>query len=149
MRNTDILAIVAKFLGVTTQVLEIALSYKTKLLKKELCTVFLNPDGTTDNRDDLAKTLYLLLFAWLNKHINQQLCRDDFVTFIGLFDLPGPQNMTSPANSLDQFCINFANEQLQNFIQKSLFENHVPEYTAEGIAHHIPRVAYFDNSKCL
>jgi chitin synthase len=26
-----------------------------KLVKKELCTVFLDPDGASDNRDDLAK----------------------------------------------------------------------------------------------
>ena len=144
VRNTDILAIVAEFLGVTVQALEIGLSYKTKLLKKELSTVFLDPDGATDDRDDLAKTLYSLLFASLNKHTNQRLCRDGFVTFIDLFDLSGPQNVTSRANSLDQFCINFADERLQNFTQKSLFENHVSEYAAGGIVHRIPRVACFD-----
>ena len=69
VRNTDILALVAEFLGVTPSASEIALSYKTKLFK-ELCTVFLDPDGAIDNRDDLAKTLYSLLFAWLNEHID-------------------------------------------------------------------------------
>ncbi len=72
VRNMDVLAIVADFLGVQASDLESALSYKTKLLKKELCTVFLDPDGASDNRDDLAKTLYSLLFAWLNEHINQR-----------------------------------------------------------------------------
>ncbi|OBZ76091.1 Chitin synthase 8 [Grifola frondosa] len=104
VRNTDVLDIVADFLGVQSSALEATLSYRTKLMKKELCTVFLDPDGASDNRDELAKTLYSLLFAWLNEHINQRLCRDDFTTFIGLFDLPGPQNMTSRPNSLDQFC---------------------------------------------
>ena len=128
VRNTDTLALVADFLGVQPSALENALSYKTKMVKKELCTVFLDPDGASDNRDDLAKTLYSLLFAWLNEHINQRLCRDDFDTFIGLFDLPGPQNMTGRPNSLDQFCINFANERLHHFIQHQLFESHVDEY---------------------
>ena len=149
MRNTDILEIVADFLGVQPSTLESALSYKTKLIKKELCTVFLDPDGASDNRDDLAKTLYSLLFAWLNQHINQHLCRDDFTTFIGLFDLPGPQNLSSWPNSLDQFCINFANERLQHWMQKWLFENHINEYTTEGISWFVPQVPYFDNSECI
>jgi len=149
VRNTDILEIVADFLGVTASALEAALSYKTKLVKKELCTVFLDPDGASDNRDDLAKTLYSLLFAWLNEHINQRFCKDDFSTFIGLFDLPGPQNMTSRPNSLDQFCINFANERLQHFMQKRLFEAHVNEYSIEGIANLVPQVPYFDNAECV
>ncbi|KIJ58233.1 hypothetical protein HYDPIDRAFT_34369 [Hydnomerulius pinastri MD-312] len=68
--------------------------------------------------------------AWLSEHINQRLRREDFKiqTFVGLVDLPGPQNMTNRPNSLDQFCINFANERLQNFVQKRLFETHVDEY---------------------
>ncbi|KAF7973093.1 hypothetical protein HWV62_16302, partial [Athelia sp. TMB] len=149
VRNTDILEIVAEFLGIQPHALESALSYKTKLVKKELCTVFLDPDGASDNRDDLAKTLYSLLFAWLNEHINQRLCRDDFATFIGLFDLPGPQNMTSRPNSLDHFCINFANERLQNWIQKRVFESQNDEYAAEGISRFVPIVSYFDNAECV
>ncbi|GBE85564.1 hypothetical protein SCP_0800810 [Sparassis crispa] len=70
VRNTDVLDIVADFLGVQPAALEAALSYRTKMLKKELCTVFLDPDGASDNRDELAKSLYSLLFAWLNEHIN-------------------------------------------------------------------------------
>ena len=149
VRNLDVLDIVSEFLGVQPAALEAALSYKTKLVKKELCTVFLDPDGASDNRDELAKTLYSLLFAWLNEHINQRLCRDDFANFIGLFDLPGPQNMTSRPNSLDQFCVNFANERLVNFIQKRLFEAHVQEYNNEGISRFVPQIAYFDNSECV
>ncbi|KAK2462553.1 hypothetical protein APHAL10511_005523 [Amanita phalloides] len=149
VRNMDVLAIVAEFLGVQPSALEVALSYKTKLVKKELCTVFLDPDGASDNRDDLAKTLYSLLFGWLNEHINQKLCRDDFSTFIGLFDLPGPQNLSSRPNTLDQFCINFANERLQHFVLRSLFESHVAEYNSEGISRFVPTVPYFDNSECV
>jgi chitin synthase len=140
VRNTDVLELVAEFLGVMPSALETALSYRTKLVKKELCTIFLDPDGAADNRDDLAKTLYSLLFAWLNEHINERLCRDDFTTFIGLFDLPGSQNLTSRPNSLDQFCVNFANERLQNFTQRKLFESHVAEYNSEGISRFVPQV---------
>jgi chitin synthase len=47
-----------------------AASYKTKLVKAELCTVFLDPDGASDNRNDLAKTLCALLFPWLDEYTN-------------------------------------------------------------------------------
>ncbi|KAG9027121.1 hypothetical protein FRB95_008118 [Tulasnella sp. JGI-2019a] len=152
VKNTDLLEIVAEFLGVPPTALEQVMSYKTKLVKKELCTIFLDPDGASDCRDDLAKNLYSLLFAWLNEHINQRLCRDDFTTFVGIFDLPGPQNISSSAtrsNSLDQFCINFANERVQNWIQKRVFESHVDEYTTEGISKYVPTVPYFDNAECV
>lgn len=149
VRNTDVLETVSDFLGVEPAALEAALSYRTKLVKKELCTVFLDPDGASDNRDDLAKTLYSLLFAWLNEHINERLCKDDYASFIGLFDLPGPQNLTSRPNSLDQFCINFANERLQNWSQRRMFERHTEEYNMEGISRFVPTVPYFDNAECV
>ncbi|KAL5497865.1 hypothetical protein ACEPAH_2796 [Sanghuangporus vaninii] len=152
VKNTDVLETVAEFLGVQPQALENALSCKMKLVKKELCTIFLDPDGASDNRDELAKILYTLLFSWLNEQINQKLCRDDFSTFIGLFDLPGPQNMATSAsrsNSLDQFIVNFANERLHSWIQKRMFESHVDEYNQEGISRFVPAVPYFDNSECV
>ncbi|THG99489.1 hypothetical protein EW026_g2875 [Hermanssonia centrifuga] len=149
VRNLDVLEIVSEFLGVQPAALEVALTYRTRLMKKELCTVFLDPDGASDNRDELAVTLYSLLFTWLNEHINQRLHKDDFVSFIALLEFPGSQNLTSRANGIDQFCVNFANERLQNFIQRRLFESHVSEYNNEGIARFVPQVPYFDNSECI
>ncbi|KIM70696.1 hypothetical protein SCLCIDRAFT_18753 [Scleroderma citrinum Foug A] len=48
----------AYFLGIQPSALENALSYKTKMVKKELCTIFLDPDGGSNNCIDLAKTVY-------------------------------------------------------------------------------------------
>jgi chitin synthase len=152
VRNVETLELVSEFLGVPPTDLEAVLSYKTKLVKKELCTIFLDEEGAAANRDDLAKTLYSLLFAWLNESINEKLCRDDFATFIGLFDLPGSQNIPQSAvraNSLDQFCVNFANERLQNWVQKRIFDRHTDEYTSEGVQQFSPPVTYFDNSECV
>jgi len=59
----DILEAVAGFFGIQPVALEAALLYKAKLVKKELCTAFLDPDGASNNRDDRAKTVYSLLLA--------------------------------------------------------------------------------------
>lgn len=152
VRNTEMLDLVAEFLGVTSPALEIVFSYKTKLVKKELCTVFLDEDGAAENRDNLAKTLYSLLFAWINENINQKLCREDYAAFIGLFDLPGSQNIPQSAvrsNSLDQFCVNFANERLHNWIQKRVFEYRMDEYATEGVRQYLPTVPFFDSTECV
>ena len=97
----------------------------------------------------MAKTLYSLLFGWLNEYINQKLCRDDFAMFIGLFDLPGPQNLSSRPSTLDQFCINFANKWLQHFLLRRLFESHIAKYNTEDISRFVPSIPYFYNSECM
>ena len=65
VRNMDVLAIVAEFLGIQSSTLESALSYKAKLVKKELCSIFLDSDGASDNRDD---HLILLRSASFSSH---------------------------------------------------------------------------------
>lgn len=104
VKDAGALGHVAALLGVPASKLEHALSCKTKEIEGELCTVFLDPGGASDNRDALAKMLYSLLFSKLIEHINQRLHRDDTSTFIGLLDLPGPQNLTNRMNSFNQFC---------------------------------------------
>jgi len=58
VHNVDVLEIVSDFFGIHPSELEAALSYKTKLVKKELCTVFLDLDGASDNRDNLANPCF-------------------------------------------------------------------------------------------
>lgn len=148
IRNPEVVEIVAGFLGIQPKALEEVLTYKTKMIKNEVCTILLDADGAASNRDDLAKSLYSLLFAWLNENLNEKLCREDFTTFIGIFDLPGFQNL-SRGNSLDQFCINFATESLHRWMLASVFEKRRDEYADEGITYLSPEVPFFDNAECV
>jgi chitin synthase len=152
VKNWDVLETVGEFLGVSPVELEGIFNCKTTVINKDVCTVFLDPDGASANRDDLAKALYSLLFAWLNENINERLCRDDFATFIGILDLPGFQNLSgfgARANSIDQFCVNFANERLHNWILQSTFERQTAEFAAEDLTTVVPNIPFFDNSECV
>lgn len=148
--NFDLLASVADFLGVSQEALAELFSFKTVLMRKEVCTTFLEPEQAEQVRDELARTLYSLLFSWLNEHINQKLCKDSFGSFIAILDLPGPQNdagPTSGANSVDQFCFNFANEKLHNWIMHRIHETCLDEAVKEKLP--MSRLPYFDNTECV
>nr|KAF6416546.1 myosin XIX [Molossus molossus] len=63
-------------------------------------------------RDCLAKLVYARLFDWLVSVINSSICTDpnSWTSFIGLLDVYGFESF--PDNSLEQLCINYANEKL-------------------------------------
>ena len=63
-------------------------------------------------RDGLAKMLYAEAFNWIVEGINRSLITlDKFNRFIGVLDIYGFETFES--NSFEQFCINYANEKLQ------------------------------------
>ncbi|ORY22433.1 chitin synthase-domain-containing protein [Naematelia encephala] len=148
--NFDVLTTVAEFLGVSQEALGELFSFKTILMRKEVCTTFLDTEQAEQVRDELARTLYSLLFSWLNEHINQKLCKDSFGSFIAILDLPGSQNNAGPMhgiNSVDQFCFNFANEKLHNWTLRRIHEVPLEEASKETLP--LSRLPYFDNSECL
>ena len=63
-------------------------------------------------RDALAKHMYSQLFNWIVAQINRCLkSATPADSFIGVLDIYGFETFES--NSFEQFCINFANEKLQ------------------------------------
>eukprot|EP00501_MAST-03F_sp_TOSAG23-6_P001000 GSMAST32.ASY1.ANO1.1040.1 assembled CDS len=62
----------------------------------------------------LVKNIYQRIFTWLVEEVNN----NNSSNFIGILDIFGFEIMQ--INSLEQLCINFANEKLQN-----LFNNHM------------------------
>ncbi|KAI8597526.1 glycosyltransferase family 2 protein [Dissophora ornata] len=146
VRNVDTLIFVADILGVDPNALQNTLTYKTKLIKKELCSVFLDTQGAEQQRDELAQALYALLFSWMVEFFNVKLCHDSPANFIGVVDMFGFQQYT--VNGLDQFCVNYANERLHQFFLNQVFEASHADFELEGITS-IPRIHFFDNAACL
>lgn len=66
-------------------------------------------------RDSVSKFIYSSLFDWLVDKINRRLATDEvleqFKCFIGVLDIYGFEHFAK--NSFEQFCINYANEKLQ------------------------------------
>ncbi|KAI9302596.1 chitin synthase-domain-containing protein [Cunninghamella echinulata] len=146
VKNIDILDLTADFLGVDPRALENVLTYKTQMIKKDVTTLILNAEQAAEQRDTLVVALYSLLFSWLVEHINIKLCSDTVHNVISILDLPGPQTHYTHSH-FDNFCTNYANEQMHYYTLKQLFEVEVNEYRLDNID--IPDVPYFSNQGCI
>ncbi|KAM5145495.1 myosin-1-like [Mantella aurantiaca] len=80
----------------------------------------------------LSKSVYEKLFLWMVVRINQQLeTKLPRQYFIGVLDIAGFEIFDY--NSLEQLCINFTNEKLQQFFNHHMFVLEQEEYKKEGI----------------
>ncbi|XP_070595888.1 myosin-1B-like [Erythrolamprus reginae] len=80
----------------------------------------------------LAKSVFEKMFLWMVIRINQQLdTKQARQHFIGVLDIAGFEIFDF--NSLEQLCINFTNEKLQQFFNHHMFVLEQEEYKKEGI----------------
>ncbi|CAB1418977.1 unnamed protein product [Pleuronectes platessa] len=80
----------------------------------------------------LAKSVYEKMFLWMVIRINQQLdTKQPRQHFIGVLDIAGFEIFDY--NSLEQLCINFTNEKLQQYFNHHMFVLEQEEYKKEGI----------------
>ena len=92
----------------------------------------LDVNAATHSRDSLAKTLYARLFDWLVAKINASIGQDpESRDFIGVLDIYGFESFKT--NSFEQFCINLANEKLQQHFNQHVFKTEQEEYEREAI----------------
>uniref|UniRef100_A0AAQ5YGG6 Myosin motor domain-containing protein n=1 Tax=Amphiprion ocellaris TaxID=80972 RepID=A0AAQ5YGG6_AMPOC len=98
-------------------------------------------------RDCLAKLIYAQLFEWIVTFINNSICADKstWCNFIGVLDVYGFECFQ--INNLEQLCINYANEKLQQHFVAHYLRAQQEEYVSEGLQWSF--VKYQDNQSCL
>uniref|UniRef100_A0A8C3IXA1 Myosin VC n=1 Tax=Chrysemys picta bellii TaxID=8478 RepID=A0A8C3IXA1_CHRPI len=97
-------------------------------------------------RDALAKKIYSHLFDFIVERINKALhFSGKQHTFIGVLDIYGFE--TFDVNSFEQFCINYANEKLQQQFNLHVFKLEQEEYMKEDIPWTL--IDFYDNQPVI
>ncbi|XP_032415617.1 unconventional myosin-Va isoform X1 [Xiphophorus hellerii] len=100
----------------------------------------------TNARDALSKHIYAKLFNWIVEHVNKALVTNiKQHSFIGVLDIYGFE--TFEINSFEQFCINYANEKLQQQFNMHVFKLEQEEYMKEQIPWTL--IDFYDNQPCI
>ena len=138
IKNLDELEIVSEYLGIHPRNLETILTYKTMLIKRELCTVFLTAEHAEVQKNEFASLLYSLLFRWIVEHINTKLCKteEETANFIGIMDFRGTN--TSEDGDLYQLLANFANEKIYQFTNQQIFKIPSEDYKYQKLDINVP-----------
>ncbi|XP_064007807.1 myosin XVB [Pogoniulus pusillus] len=124
--------IVANLLCVSADFLQSAVTHRVTVTSYDRIFSPLSLEGAIDARDSIAKTLYYLLFEWLLLQINEWLAPRESDCALGVVDIHGFEDLG--VNSLEQLCINFANEHLQHFFSQTVIAQEEEEYSQEQLA---------------
>nr|XP_043637804.1 myosin-1-like isoform X2 [Erigeron canadensis] len=143
----EALLTVGKLLGCEAEQLQRAFSTRKMTVSNESIIQKLTLAQAIDSRDALAKSIYSCLFDWLVEQINKSLSTGKRRTgrSISILDIYGFESFD--VNSLEQFCINYANERLQQHFNRHLFKLEQEEYIQDGIDW--AKVDFEDNQACL
>lgn len=128
--------IVCELLQIAAENLTRRLTTSTIYMKDQAISKKFSQAQAIANRDSMAKALYNSLFDWLvvtiNSTLYSPLSRKAGLNWIGILDVFGFECFET--NSFEQFCINFANERLQQFFNIQLLESEQQEYLSQSIS---------------
>ncbi|XP_041088780.1 myosin VIIAa [Polyodon spathula] len=141
----------AALLEVDPQDVMNCLTSRTLITRGETVSTPLSIEQALDVRDAFVKGIYGRLFVWIVEKINAAIYKapsnepKTVRRSIGLLDIFGFENFT--VNSFEQLCINFANENLQQFFVRHVFKLEQEEYNLENI--NWQHIEFTDNQDAL
>ncbi|XP_036070844.1 myosin VIIAa [Oryzias melastigma] len=127
------------------------LTSRTLITRGETVSTPLSMEQALDVRDAFVKGIYGRLFVWIVEKINAAIYKPSSSQpkaarrSIGLLDIFGFENFA--VNSFEQLCINFANENLQQFFVRHVFKLEQEEYNLENI--NWQHIEFTDNQDAL
>ncbi|KAJ7335206.1 hypothetical protein JRQ81_013147, partial [Phrynocephalus forsythii] len=123
-----------RLLGVEHSQMEHWLCHRKLVTTSETYIKNMSVQQVVNARNALAKHIYAQLFNWIVQHINKALHTTvKQHSFIGVLDIYGFE--TFEVNSFEQFCINYANEKLQQ------------QFNSEQIPWTL--IDFYDNQPCI
>ncbi|XP_075435723.1 myosin-4-like [Ascaphus truei] len=130
--GTEVADKIAYLMGLNSADLLKALCYPRVKVGNEFVTKGQTVQQVYNSVGALAKSVYEKMFLWMVVRINQQLdTKQPRQHYIGVLDIAGFEIFDY--NSLEQLCINFTNEKLQQFFNHHMFVLEQEEYKKEGI----------------
>uniref|UniRef100_A0A8C3S1U5 Unconventional myosin-Vb n=1 Tax=Chelydra serpentina TaxID=8475 RepID=A0A8C3S1U5_CHESE len=135
-----------RLLGVEHSQMEHWLCHRKLVTTAETYIKPMSVQQVMNAKNALAKHIYAQLFNWIVEHINKALHTTvKQHSFIGVLDIYGFE--TFEVNSFEQFCINYANEKLQQQFNSHVFKLEQEEYMKEQIPWTL--IDFYDNQPCI
>ncbi|XP_034170106.2 myosin heavy chain, fast skeletal muscle [Pangasianodon hypophthalmus] len=130
--GTEVADKIAYLLGLNSADMLKALCYPRVKVGNEFVTKGQTVPQVNNSVMALCKSVYEKMFLWMVVRINEMLdTKQPRQFFIGVLDIAGFEIFDF--NSLEQLCINFTNEKLQQFFNHHMFVLEQEEYKKEGI----------------
>mgnify|MGYP000846203966 FL=1 len=160
VKNEEYLKDASNLLQIDYEELNTALMFKFREIQGQVIQSTISKAECITQRDSLAKELYNTLFNWLVKRLNFTVMPAEFLKdgadipqllhnyfHIGLLDIFGFEIFK--VNSIEQLCINYTNEQLQQLYIFYIFKAEEKEFCEEGLQDYLCEIVFKDNQDVI